>query len=128
MITNTVFCLALFILFQAPNKQVLGLVLSSMYAHFDLWKRYFSDFVSSKLNLEPPSDVVGVALPQGDIAQRLLHTYFGQLHDLDPPHRLAQLHCYIRVYQLQLAQMATLLRPLSKIKEVRRKGGSIVRN
>ena len=97
-----------------------------MYAHFDLWRRYFSDFVSSKLNLEPPSDVVGVALPQGDIAQRFLHTYFGQLHDLDPLRRLAQLHCYIRVNQLQLAQMATLLGlPREKIKEVRRKGGSI---
>ncbi len=89
-----------------------------MFGQSDVWNRYFSDFVNYKLNLSRHGNVEGVCLPHEDISQRLLHTYFGQLHDMDPPKRLSLLHCYVRVNQLQLAQMATLLRPLSKIKEV----------
>ena len=53
------------------------------------------------------------------MAQQIMRTYFEQLHFLEMPNRLAQLHCHVSTYQLYLAQMATILRPLSKIGRVR---------
>jgi len=93
-------------------------MLNSMFVNPDLWRRYFNDFVSYKLNLAPQTDMKGALPPGDDVAQCLLRAYFGQLHEFAAPKRLAQLHCYIRVYQLQLAQTCSLLRPLSKVKEV----------
>ena len=99
---------------------VIGLVLRSMSLYSDIWNKYFSDFICYKLNLGCPGDDEVSLSSQGDIAQRILHAYFEQLHVHQAPQRLAELHCHICVYQLNLAQMAVLLRPLSRIQKVRK--------
>lgn len=103
---------------QVSELGVLGLVLDSMTHHSDIWNKYFNDFISYKLNLGCPGEVEGCRSPQGHIAQRILHTFFEQLHVYRASQRMAELHSYINVYQLSLAQMAALLRPLSKIQQV----------
>ena len=99
---------------------VIGLVLRSMSLYSDIWNKYFSDFVCYKLNLGCPGDDEASLSSQVDIAQRILHTFFEQLHVNQAPQRLAELHGYISIYQLSLAQMAALLRPLSRIQKVRK--------
>lgn len=96
---------------------MLALAVSAMASHQNIWLCYFMDFIAHKLMLVDPSHV-----PQGDIAQQFLHTYFDHfehLHSREMPQRLVQLHCYASIHHLSLAQMATTLRPLSKIEGVR---------
>ena len=74
----------------------------------DLWPRYFNDFIIFKLKLCGDAD-------EGDIAQLILHTYFQQIHSYDALKKVVELHSYVSVYQLSLAQMASILRPLNKL-------------
>ena len=86
------------------------LAVEAMGRHFDLWQRYFDDFLLHKLRL---GGLRGEA-----ISQRILHVFFGQLHEQGVIVRMVSLHCYIRIYQLNLAKMATILRPLNQIQQV----------
>lgn len=79
--------------------------------HPELWTRYFSDFTQHKLYLDSRG---------GGISQKLLHAFFGQMHSLEPLSRLVSLHVYLRVYQLDLAKMAAVLRPLDRVQELGR--------
>ena len=100
---------------------MLSLAIHAMTSYQDLWLCYFNDFITHKLKLvdqdhAPSQD----HSPRGgDMAQQFLCTYFEELHFLEMPNRLAELHCNVSTYQLYLAQMATILRPLSKIGKVR---------
>ena len=100
---------------------MLSLAIRAMTSYRDLWLSYFNDFITHTLNLvDQDRTPCGDHTPKGgDMAQQILHTYFEQLHFLEMPNRLAQLHCHVSTYQLYLAQMATILRPLSKIGRVR---------
>lgn len=80
-----------------------------------LWQCYFKDFIACKLKLVDPSD----ALQQEDVAHEILHIYFEELHDKEMPQKLVELHCHASIEHLSLAQMATNLRPLNKIKRVK---------
>ncbi len=86
-----------------------------MSLHLELWQHYFADFTLRKLHLE--SGVEG----KSGITEQILVSYFGQLHQQETVTRVVILHVYIRVYQLDLARMATVLRPLNKIQDVARK-------
>ena len=77
----------------------------------DLWDRYFNDFVLHKLRLDSEDSSSG-------IAQQILHTFLGQLHQLESLERVVGLHSYLHVYQLDLAKMASVLRPLNKLQKV----------
>ena len=92
--------------------------MEAMAGNQNLWQCYFIDFITHKLKLVDPSHTPQGHTPQGDLAQQILHTYFEQLHFCDMPQRVVQLHCWFNVYHLFLAQMATILRPLSKIEGV----------
>ena len=95
---------------QANPKESLAIALGAMAANPELWKRYFSDFTLHKLHLEGSCGA--------GIAQYILDAFFGQLHKQEAENRIVGLHVYIRVYQLDLARMATVLRPLNKIQQV----------
>lgn len=86
------------------------LAVEAMGVHFDLWQRYFDDFLLHKLRLG--------GLRGGTISQQILRAFFGQLHEQETLVRVVSLHCYIRVYHLDLAKMANLLRPLNQIQQV----------
>ena len=101
---------------------MLSLAISAMSANLDLWNFYFSDFITHKLKLVDLGHTPQSHTLQGDFAQQILCTYLEELHVHEAPRRMAQLHCYVGTYQLQLAQMAAILRPLSKIERVRREG------
>lgn len=85
-----------------------------MSLHKELWQHYFSDFTLRKLHLESEGE------GESGITEQILVCYFGQLHQQETMTRVVTLHAYIRVYQLDLARMATLLRPLNKIQQVAR--------
>ena len=101
---------------------MLSLAISAMSANLDLWNFYFNDFITHKLKLVDLGHTPQSHTLQGDFAQQILCTYLEELHVHEAPRRMAQLHCYVGTYQLQLAQMAAILRPLSKIERVRREG------
>ena len=85
-----------------------------MASHQDLWQRYFYDFIAHRLKLvDHISDDY-----QSDMAHQLLHAYFAQLHNKEMPDRVVQLHCHTSICHHFLAQMATILRPLSEMEEV----------
>lgn len=100
-------CAIVIIVINSPYTQahptVLGLSIGAMGSHTDLWDCYFNDFITHKLKLEDNS-----------IAQQILHKYFEkmdkQIHEASE--KIAWVHCYVRIYQLRFAEMATTLRPL----------------
>ena len=75
----------------------------------EIWEYYFSDFISSMLHLETSDG----------ISQRILRAFFMELkQEKSILERLVQLHVYMDVYHLELAKMATVLRPLDRIQNV----------
>ena len=55
----------------------------------------------------------------GGISQRILRAFFVQLNDEKTVlERVVLLHVYMNVYRLELAKMATVLRPLDRIQHV----------
>ena len=81
-----------------------------MASGIELWHCYFKDFVNYKISL--------VSLDHEDatrteFAYNILSTHFKYLDEFDATHRMAELHI---TYQLQVAKMVTILRPLSKCK------------
>ena len=102
-----------FILIQIRPMQELGLAINAMDSDSSLWDCYLSEFITHKLKLPDQGDT-----PQGDIAEKILHTYFRYLQEKKAIHKIAELHCYVRIYQLNLGQIMTILRPLSKVEKV----------
>ena len=98
--------------YQGSAKQTLSLVAEAMSKDDDLWVRYFNDYVLHELRLDSEDSSSG-------IAQQILHTFLGQLHQLESLERIVGLHSYLHVYQLDLAKMASVLRPLNKLQKVR---------
>ncbi len=86
-----------------------------MAMHSDLWHCYFTDYLIHKLKLVGK----GHAPCEGDIVQKIFHTYFEQLHSYEALHKIVELHCYLNVYHLAMAPMAVILRPLSEMQKVR---------
>ena len=86
------------------------LAVEAMGRHFDLWQRYFNDLLLHKLRLG--------GLRSEAISQQILYVFFGQLHEQGAMIRVVSLHCYIHIYHLNLAKMATVLRPLNQIQQV----------
>ena len=95
------------------SKQVLELVARAMSDDVELWTRYFNDFVLHKLRLDSEDSA-------GGIAQQMLYTFMSQLHSLEALKRVIHLHAYLHVYQLDLAKLASILRPLNKLHKVLR--------
>lgn len=99
---------------QAYPKQVLGLMIDAMALDQNLWDHYFNDFIICKLKLSGEDHT-----PEGDIAQSMLYNYFQKilsynvLEKVDVLKKVVKLHSYFSVYQLDLAQMASILRPLN---------------
>ena len=93
------------------QNKFLQLVLDYMISDINLWHCYFKDFVNYKLSL--------VSLDhrnqhtESEFAHSILSTHFKYLDEFDAAHRMAELHI---TYQLQVAKMVTILRPLSKCK------------
>ena len=81
--------------------------------HAELWPRYFSDFILHKMKLESSGSGEGEG-----IAQKVLEAFFEQIHSQETLQRMVILHTYLHVYQLDLAKMAGMFRPLNKIQKV----------
>ena len=75
-----------------------------MNIHNDLWLRYFKDFRFHRLHLDDEG-----------ISKQVLEAYFGQLHKVEPVHRIVILHVNLKVNKLDLAKITSLLRPLIKL-------------
>ena len=95
---------------QEPTPTATVLAIEAISKHPELWPRYFSDFILHKMKLETDSG-------EG-IAQKILEAFFVQLHEQEAIQKLVILHTYIHVYQLDLAKMAGIFRPLNKIQKV----------
>ena len=95
---------------QATPKDTLVLAVEAMELHFDLWQRYFDDFLQHKLRLG--------GLRRGAISQQVLNVIFEQLHKQEAISRVVSLHCYIYVFHPDFAKVANLLRPLNQMQQV----------
>ncbi len=95
----------------STSKQVLELVAKAISNDVELWNRYFIDFVMHKLRLDSEDSA-------GGIAQQMLYTFMSQLHKLEALERVINLHAFLHVYQLDLAKLASNLRPLIKLYKV----------
>ena len=93
--------------------QELAVAIDAMGSEPSLWHCYFNNFITHKLQLVGQGDI-----HQGDFAQKILHTFFKYLHDQKTCHKMVRLHCYVKIYHLNLAQITTILRPLSKVEKV----------
>ena len=98
--------------------QELAVAIDAMDSDSSLWHCYFNEFITHKLKLADQG-----CTPQCDFAQKILHTFFRYLHELKAPHKMARLHCYVRIYHMNLAQFTTILRLLSKVEKVGRQRG-----
>lgn len=108
---------------QVCSEQILSIAIDKMASDQNLWKRYFTDFITHKLKLAGPDPYPNLYNDTKDdnIAQKVWNTYFEQLHMVEMPQRLVELHCYTNIYHVDLAKMATILHPLDKIERVRTK-------
>lgn len=94
---------------QSEEKGFLTHSLKAMEENPEIWKYYFSDFISSMLHLESTDG----------ISQHILRAFFVELEqEKRILERLVQLHVYMDVYHFELAEMATILRPLDHIQHV----------
>ena len=112
---------------EEPKFDVLGVVLDSISLHSDIWNKYFDDYIYCKFSLESHGEVKCGFFPQRNIAHRILYVYFEELHRQSASLKLTELHCYLSIYQLSMTEMTALLRPLSKIEEVRVEGCTCMR-
>ncbi len=103
-----------YLIIQKSRKQVLDKVIDHISSNPDLWDYYFKDLIVCQLKLKDRSSDT-----QGDIAHQLIYTFFESLHKCEVLDRMVKVHCYIAVHQLELAKMATHLRPLSELHMVR---------
>ena len=87
---------------------MLEVVAKAISNDIDLWNMYFIDFILHKLRLDS----------EGGIAQQMLYTFMRELHSLEALERVINLHAYLHVYQLDLAKLASNLRPLNKLHKV----------
>lgn len=95
--------------FQCEEKGFLTCSLKAMEENPEIWKYYFSDFISSMLHLESTDG----------ISQHILRAFFVDLEEEKRIlERLVQLYVYMDVYHFELAKMATILRPLDHIQHV----------
>ena len=96
---------------QSDEKSFLAHSLKAQEDNPVIWDYYFSDFIARTLHLESSEG----------ISQRILRAFFIQLYEEKTTlERIAQLHVYMNVYHLELAKMATVLRPLDQIQHVSR--------
>ena len=96
---------------QSDEKSFLAHSLKAQEEDPEIWNYYFSDFIARTLHLES----------REGISQRILRAFFLQLYDEKTAlERAVQLHVYMNVYHLELAKMATVLRPLDRIQHVSR--------
>ena len=75
-----------------------------------LWYTYFTDFVLLKLQLES-SEGIGL---------KLLEVYFPSADLEDPMKMFVLLHSFFDIHNLSLAKLATIMRPLDKVQQVRK--------
>ena len=93
---------------QSDEKSFLPISLKAQQTNPIIWNCYFNDFIAQTLHVE---------VSKG-ISQDILRAFFTQLHDKTMLERVAQLHIYINIFQLDLARMATVLRQLDHIQHV----------
>lgn len=80
--------------------------LQALLRHESLWQKYLEDFTHHKLHLD---------LDNPGISHKIMLAAFGKLEEQDQFTRLAVLHAYMHVHKLNLARVASILRPLDKI-------------
>lgn len=75
----------------------------------ELWPRYLSNFIFSKLHL---------ASPESTIEKQIIQEVF---HDLpiETTEAIVYLHAYMAVYQLDIANVATILRSLALLEKIK---------
>ena len=108
-VSSPLYILHPYLCVQNDKKSFLAPSLRAQEMDPEIWGFYFSDFLACTLHLESSEG----------ISQRILHAFFIQLHqEKTLLERVAQLHVYMNVYHLELAKMATVLRPLDQIQRV----------
>ena len=82
------------------------MAIHSLLENDDLWQKYLEDFTYHKLHLD---------FSNTGLSYKILQAAFGKLEEQGALQRLATLHVYVHVHKLNLAKVASLLRPLDRI-------------
>lgn len=105
---GSIICVSVVISFLQSHSQVpLKIAVQAMLENKELWKSYNEAFTHQKLRLGPSS---------AGISFRILKLIFTQLHDeQEVLTRFVLLHICVYVYQLDLARLVQVLRPLDNL-------------
>lgn len=85
---------------------MLAVAVNALLRNDGLWQKYLEDFTRQKLHLD---------YSNSGISHKILQAAFGKLEERDALQRIAILHIYVHVHKLNLARVASVLRPLDKI-------------
>jgi len=93
--------------FQVGEKSVIAVAVNEMQSDEKVWLKYYDEFVSEYLHMTAAPD---------SIEHKLLRLTFDDALSSYSDMKAIALHCYMYLYQLDLAKIVALLKPLKQLK------------
>ena len=98
------------ILLQAGEKYMSAVAIREMQSDENLWQKYYNDFTNYFLHMSSAPN---------SIEHKLLQLTFNDVLKTYNEMKPIAIHCYIYLYQLDLAKVVALLKPLGQLHIVR---------
>ena len=95
------------ILSQIGSKYMSAIAIKEMDNHEEMWQKYYNDFIYHYLYLSANPD---------DLEHKLLEITFCDIFSNYKEMKAIVVHCYLHLYQLDLAKIVVLLKSLRKLK------------
>ena len=99
---------------QSDHRECLSVAVSAMSCCDVVWQSYFSDFINQKLHIVHD----GSGPDELQMSTEVLMTYFkSTMENRTALSRLVHLHIKVKVYELDLCKLSSMLRTLNAITE-----------
>jgi len=98
------------LILQDGEKHMVAVAIREMQSNEETWKKYFNDFINQNLH---------VTATPGSAEYRLVCLTFADLLASHSEMKAVAMHCYVYLYQLDLAKVLTTLKALGQLKVVR---------
>jgi len=95
---------------QIGEKHMVAVAIREMQNNEEAWQKYFNDFINQNLHVTAALD---------SIEYRLVQLTFTDLLNNHSKMKAVAVHCYVYLYQLDLAKVLTSLKALGQLKVVR---------
>jgi len=89
---------------------MVAVAIREMQSSDEMWQKYFNDFISQNLHVTAAPD---------SLEYTLIRLTFAKLLARHREMKAVAVHCYVYLYQLDLAKVLTSLKTLSQLKVVR---------